>query len=285
MGDPSTEAPSVTPAQRAAHAIDKAADETTRPHRWGRLLKRLIAGLIALALAVITFITWDFGPWTCPTWFPDNTPHCKAPRIHYPIEDYLTTDPGRKPKKAPVYGDFLGMGDATPVDQIAAAFPPGTKHQVFPGANGKHREAWGWKGIYYETTVLEASGATTGTFIFREKDSRYYVSLMNGLLLGHSTVQDAVAVYDHLSRLVDPAHQRFGDVQIEFDYGGNDNPRSIYVGSIDTLTGPEMEHTSTYTRGSHPCLAVLWLATTDSKEDNGVNHVKASPKDHDASCG
>jgi hypothetical protein len=273
---------------RSQPRIDGVAYLERPPDRRNRFVRSAALGFLALlALGILTaarwgFATWSTATWDCPSWAPSVTPRCAPPPPRYAIEDYLTTTPGRAPDKYPEHADFLGLGDGTTPSEISRAFPPGTTHRVYPTHTGRHRETWTWKGVHYIATVVEASGRTTQTYVFRDDDSPYYVSAPNYLLLGATTVQEATYWSGAIIRIAPHAD---GSWYAEFSptYSSVTSPMG-YLAKAPAADPPAHHAGPPYPADTAPCLAVLYLETRASPGQVGLGAVPSTRQGESLSC-
>jgi hypothetical protein len=213
---------------------------------------------------------------------PRSTPGCAPPPAHSAVEDYLTTTPGRAPAKYPEHADFLGLGDGSTPQAIGKAFPPGATHVVFPAREGRHRETWTWEGIHYVATVVEATGRTTGTYVFRDDDSPYYVAAPGHLLLGSTTVQDATYWNGAINRIAPGAG---GSWYAEFSpMFASLSARTRYLAKADAAEGAARHTGPPYGADTAPCRAVLYLETVASPAQAGLGAVPSPREGENLSC-
>lgn len=228
----------------------------------GRKAPLLVALGVVLVLGVWGAARLAPAHWDCPSWAPRATPRCAPPPARFLIEDYLTTTRGVAPVKYPEHADFLGLGDGTTPSEIMAAFPPGSTHSVGASRSGRHQESWTWRGVHYTATVVEATGRTSATYVYRDDDSPYYVSAPDNLLLGMTTIQDAAYWNGSINRMA-PHPTRGWFAEFSSPLATNPSP-TLYLAADRAGHPTTQPSVPPYPADSAPCLAVLYLETAAS---------------------
>lgn len=238
-------------------------DQLIHPDSRPSRLLTFLAAAIAVGAA-----TWAFGG-NLLAWCNNQANWCRPPcrtalLCHpYAIEDYLTRDPNTQPKKHSDEWAPLGITEGRPISQVAAMFPPESDHSIrAQGKDDTHAETWTWHGI----SVTISASSTGGSFdpmIERSDSSPYYVSIPLGLMLGKSTIQDAVDAYPEVH-----------DLSIETETEGAPHYYRLYVGhgaegayedyyvanpapDDDPEDDPAMRNSGNYPRDSAACHATL----------------------------
>jgi hypothetical protein len=125
-------------------------------------------------------------------------------------------------------------------------------------------------------SVLEATGRTTGTYVYRDDDSPYFVAAPGYLLLGSTTIQGAAYWSGAIDRI---APYATGAWYAEFSPAyATVASRTQFLARTSANTVPASHSGPPYRVDSAPCLAVLYLETVASPAQSGLAGVP-SPRD------
>lgn len=262
--------------QKVAKRVDVLGDPDRRTMRW-----------IGLFLAIVAAVSAILGiaaraPGTTQEWCQDLG-WCNEPQRHYAIEDYLTKHPQSSPAKRSADFTIVGIGEGMTPTQINGMFPPDVLHTVGADDKGWHSETWEWRGIEISVGVQTVTGSTRDPSIIRNQDSPYYVSAPHGLLLGKSTIQDAVRAYGHPldMTLFIEGIEMHPFYRVDFDFGAE----GIYTAQFSAARLPG-DHTTDppFTYGQPACASILdsYSATLADNVNQGSDNPDYKP--HWESC-
>lgn len=225
--------------------------------RWEKVAKKL--GSASIIFATLTGLIYGVTHWSD---FCEQRLWC---RKEYPIQDYLTKDPGKAPRLQSTEWKLLGVEEGMTTETIASLMPaaPETVHSVsgLVSDSGKRSESWLWEGIYISVEVDDA-GSTSNVKIAVHPDSEWLASAPNGLLLGHSTVADLyVAGGEPLVGFFGSQDASIADYLMGYTWGSEGARQIVYEATAlpedDGWSGVAMDPELLAKPGSVYCRAVI----------------------------
>jgi hypothetical protein len=145
----------------------------------------------------------------------------------YRIEEYITDDPSAPPESRSTDDKLWGVGLGTRVEVIDKMFPPDDDEPTITRFGRKLSYEWHFKGLRLVVEVDPITRASTGDVsVYGPGDPGVYASLPRHLLLGYSTMADALRAY----KAAEPVHA-----------GADGDPDAgLFLYDLDVLVGASL---------------------------------------------